>query len=123
MGAGHQLSTSGSMVLGLTAATTSDVTGCTSNCAIPGILFASQSNVGSSFTGSSGIPFTGLVYYPNGALSFTGSSVNGSTGCAEIIASTVRLTGSADLATGCSAYGTLTFGSATTNSAIVSLVK
>jgi hypothetical protein len=122
-GSAHQFTTSGSTILGLTAATTSAVTGCSTNCAIPGVLFASQSTAGSSFTGTSGIPFSGLVYYPNGSLSFTGSSADGSTGCAEVIASSVRLTGSANLSSGCSAYGTLAFGSGTTNAVVISLVQ
>lgn len=83
---------------------------------IPGVLFASNSSSASSFTGNTAVPFTGLVYYPHGALRFTGNATDGSTGCSEIIANSVIFTGNANLGGNCSQYGTLTFGSVLTSS-------
>ncbi|MGA3398563.1 MAG: hypothetical protein ABSC95_05030 [Acetobacteraceae bacterium] len=106
-GSGNTFTTSGSTIVSLSAATTASATG----GAIPGILIASQSTGGSSFSGSSGLGFTGVIYYPNGPLSISGSAASGSATCAEVVAYTITLSGSADLASSCSTYGAATFGS------------
>ena len=56
-------------------------------------------------------------------MTFSGSSSDGSTGCAELIAKTITLSGSANLAANCSQYGTQTFGSATTTTTVAKLVQ
>ncbi|MDR3531360.1 MAG: hypothetical protein P4L90_12510, partial [Rhodopila sp.] len=86
-----------------------------------GIVYASTSKSGSTFSGNGTSAFSGLIYYPNGQLSFSGNAVDGSTGCAEVVASTVTLSGNANLAANCSQYGLPTYGSLTTNS--VALVQ
>jgi hypothetical protein len=89
---------------------------------IPGVLFASRSTSDSSFTGSTSLPFAGLIYYPNGTMAFSGGSTPGSTGCSEVVAGTIKLTGSSNLSvTGCASYGTQSFGSlpSTTSVALV----
>lgn len=74
-----------------------------------GIVYASTSTNGSSFSGNQTMSFTGLVYYPNGGISFSGNA--GSTGCAELVALTLNLSGSVSLATTCTSYGLPTYGS------------
>ena len=73
--------------------------------------------------GARRVPFIGLVNYPNGSMSFSGFSVDGSTGCAELIDRPITLSGSANLAANCPAYGTRTFGSANTTTTAVKLVQ
>ncbi len=86
---------------------------------IPGILFASKSNLSSSFSGSSSLPFAGVIYYPNGNLTFSGSSSGGSTGCTQIIAGTITVSGSSNLSAHCESYGTKAFGSLPGSSSVV----
>jgi Flp pilus assembly protein TadG len=90
---------SGGSAQQLTAATTASA----SNGAIPGIVFASLSNA--SFSGNSSLPFSGAIYLPNGALSISGTATDGSSGCAEVVAQTITLTGNAAFSTNCSSYG------------------
>jgi hypothetical protein len=110
---------SGSSNVDITAPTTASA----SNGAIPGVLFASSSSTASKFTGSSAIPFSGLIYYPNGEMDFNGSSTDGSSGCAEVIAASLKFTGSVSAASTCSTYGTLTFGSQNTATTTIQLVQ
>lgn len=112
-------SAAGSSDLLLTAPTTSTAT----NGAIPGILFASTSSSVSSFTGSSQLPFTGVIYYPNGEMDFAGSSADGSSGCAQVIAGSLKFTGSVSVGSNCSQYGTAVFGSQLTTTTALQLVK
>jgi Flp pilus assembly protein TadG len=109
------LSYAGSASISLTA----PVSGASSG--IPGILFASQSSSDSSFLGSSSNPFGGVIYYPNGNITFGGSSSGGSTGCSEVIAGVITIYGSSNLSANCASYGTLNFGSlpSTTSIALV----
>jgi hypothetical protein len=79
--------------------------------ATAGIAYASTSSNGSSFNGSQAMNFSGLVYYPNGTLSFSGSAAEGSSGCAEVVAQSVTLSGSVNLAANCSTYGLRPYGS------------
>ena len=103
------LNTTGSSYVDLTAPTTSTATG----GSIPGILFASSSTASSNFTGSSGLPFTGALYYPNGPLVFAGAATDGSNGCAEIVAKSITMSGSVQLSANCSTYGLPSYGSST----------
>ncbi len=108
-GSSNTLSVAGSTSFVLSAASTATAT----NSQIPGIVFASLSTGGSTvYTGSSSSPFVGVIYYPNGEITHTGSSYNGSPGCAEVIAKTIELKGSTtfDVST-CSTYGAYGFNS------------
>ncbi len=78
---------------------------------VAGVLFATNSTGASTVSGNSAIPFSGLLYMPNGSLSVSGNATDGSSGCAEIIAGTLTLSGNMDLASNCSNYGLTTFGS------------
>ena len=112
------LDTSGSTNADLQAATSANAV----NGAIPGVLFASSSTSSSNFNGSSGLPFTGALYYPNGALVFSGSASDGSSGCAELIAKTITMSGSVSLSSNCSTYGLPTF-SSTPSTQVAKLVQ
>ncbi len=98
--------TTGGSSLALTAPTTSPT-----GSAIPGILIAGTSSAAMSFLGNSTIPVTGVIYLPNAQLNFGGTSSSGSGGCTEVIAYTVTLKGTSNLAANCSSYGALSFGS------------
>ncbi len=91
-------------VTGLTAATAaSAVSG-----AIPGVVIATNSSSSSgavSLSGSAGVPYVGAIYVPNGNLSISGAATNASSGCSEVVAYTVSLSGSANFSSGCSSYG------------------
>jgi Flp pilus assembly protein TadG len=100
------VSTTGGSQMALTAPTTSPT-----GTAVPGILIAGKSSASMAFLGNSAVPFTGVIYLPNASLKFGGTSQSGSNGCSEVIASTVTLVGTSNLAANCSGYGTLKFGS------------
>lgn len=89
------------------------------NGAIPGVVFAGNSSNGSSFNGNTGTKLTGVVYYPNGALNFGGTSQGGTAGCLEVIAKSVQLQGNSSMAAKCADYGVLGFPSETSTSALV----
>ncbi len=112
------IAASGSTSLAITAPTTASGVG------IPGMLFGSPSTGSSSYSGSSAFPLTGVIYYPNGNLTFSGSSSSdGPNACSEVVAGTITLSGSSDLSTtGCTPYGTLPFGSSP-NTFTVALVQ
>ena len=61
------------------------------------------------FNGGAAQKFSGAIYIPTGAVSFSGG-VGTSTTCTQIIGATVELTGNANLAIDCSAYRTKPFG-------------
>ncbi|MEJ0015824.1 MAG: pilus assembly protein TadG-related protein [Acetobacteraceae bacterium] len=107
------LTTSGSASVSLKAPTLAAPAG-----GIPGVLFASKSNQASAFSGSSSLPFAGLIYYPNGNIAFSGSSSGGSTGCTQVVAGVITLSGSSNLSARCDTYGTLKFGSLPSGSAV-----
>jgi Flp pilus assembly protein TadG len=90
--------------------------------AVPGVLFAGNSNSSMSFLGNSTSPVTGLVYFPKASLKFGGTSAGGSSGCTEVIASTVTLVGTTSVAANCAAYGLVNF-SSLPGSAPVTLVQ
>jgi Flp pilus assembly protein TadG len=91
-----------------------------SGVGIPGILFAGDSTSASSFSGSVTLPVTGVIYYPNGNLSFGGSADSTGANCSEVIAGTITLTGASSVsASGCTTYGTVPFGSLPASSSIV----
>jgi Flp pilus assembly protein TadG len=77
--------------------------------AIPGILFASNNAGTTTMVGNTASPITGIVYYPNGNLNFRGTSNTGTEGCTELIAASVTLVGTSDLAANCQHLGALSF--------------
>jgi hypothetical protein len=107
-GSSNSASTVGGAVESLTAVTTANV-GATG--AIPGVVFASTTTGTVSFGGNATVPFSGLIYLPNGNLSFAGTPVDGSSGCAQVIAETITLSGDVKLASSCTSYGLPAFGS------------
>jgi Flp pilus assembly protein TadG len=112
-GTGVTIVTSGAVTIDghatvtLTAATTANV----SSGAIPGVVFAGTSQGTVKITGNSTTTITGLVYFPQGDLSFSGTSDAGTTGCLQVIASTIKVVGTTDLASNCDQYGLLDYGS------------
>lgn len=92
------------------------------NGAIPGVLLATDSSLGSSIGGGVPIPFTGLIYMPNANVSFAGTPTSGSTGCAKLIANSVTIVGNSTLATACSSYQLSTFGNSV-NTNLLELVQ
>jgi Flp pilus assembly protein TadG len=78
--------------------------------ATSGILYASNSTSATTFTASGAISFTGLFYYPKGAVTVSGASTNGTAnGCGEMIVKSITFSGSASLAANCGTYGLLSF--------------
>jgi hypothetical protein len=67
--------------------------------------------VGTNFSlgGGSGQGFGGAVYLPKGALSYAGGSGTNTT-CTEVIADTVSLVGTSNLAINCAGFGTKAIG-------------
>jgi Flp pilus assembly protein TadG len=108
----------GSSAQAMTAATTSGAT----NGQIAGVFFATSSSNPTTFGGSSGAQFTGLIYQPNGTLKLAGSAEDGSSGCAEVIAADVTITGNSELSANCTGYGLPTVNSLPVTSRI-SLVE
>jgi hypothetical protein len=107
------LSDAGSSSVSLTAPTAASGVG------VPGILFAGNSTSASGFSGSVSLPLTGVIYYPNGNMSFTGSADSTGANCSEVIAGTITLSGASNVsASGCATYGTVPFGSVPNSSAI-----
>ncbi|HYF22055.1 MAG TPA: pilus assembly protein TadG-related protein [Caulobacteraceae bacterium] len=71
-----------------------------------GVLFyAVQGNAaGATFNGGSGTSMTGALYFPSGAVNYSGN-VAGSNGCIQIVADTIEWTGSSTFSGDCSAFG------------------
>jgi Flp pilus assembly protein TadG len=107
------LADAGSSSVSLSAPTTASGVG------VPGILFAGNSTGASGFSGAVSLPLTGVIYYPNGNMSFTGSANSTGANCSEVIAATITLSGASNVsASGCSTFGTIAFGSVPSSSAI-----
>jgi Flp pilus assembly protein TadG len=98
--------TTGGSSLNLTAPTTRQ-----GGNAIAGILLAGTGTATMSFLGNSTIPVTGVIYFPNANMKFGGTSQAGSSGCTQVLAKTVTLVGTSNLAANCKDYGTLQYGS------------
>jgi hypothetical protein len=75
-----------------------------------------------SFSQSFSFPFTGVMYFPNAAVTLAGSTTLGSTGCAELIGGSLTLSGSANFSGSCSSYGAPSYGSLPSTTS-VSLVQ
>jgi Flp pilus assembly protein TadG len=93
----------GTPLLALTAATTAAATG----GAIPGIVFATGSTKTTTFSGTAGTDYTGMIYQPNGKVTVSGTASDGTSGCGEVVANDITLSGTSDttVAPNCSAYG------------------
>jgi Flp pilus assembly protein TadG len=106
--AGGGISMTGNNQLNLSAPGASATGG-----AVPGVVLASPSQNGSSITGNARSSITGLIYYPNGPLTFSGNAdSSGTSPCLEVIANVVILSGNASLVgDSCSSMGALSFGS------------
>ena len=100
------LSLSGGAAINLTAPTTNASGG------IPGVVFAGNSTAASGFGGSTAALVTGVVYYPQGSLSFNGTPQGGSSGCLEVIAYEITMLGNSSMSDQCGGYGALSFGDA-----------
>ncbi|MCW3475434.1 pilus assembly protein TadG-related protein [Rhodovastum sp. RN2-1] len=105
----------GGSKVSLSAATVSNSV----NGAIPGIVFAGNSYVTSTFTGNTSPLLTGVVYYPNGTMNFGGTSQGGSSGCLEVIGASVTMFGNSGMAANCAGYGTVSFASVNSTAALV----
>jgi hypothetical protein len=101
------LSVDGSAIFVLSAATTTSDT----NGQFPGITLASLSTGTTQlYTGNSNSPFIGVVYYPNGQITYAGNNFTSSPGCSEIIAKTINMTGNSTFdSTTCLSYGATSF--------------
>ena len=69
------------------------------------MVFGSRTASSAVFSGSSSFAVVGVVYYPNTALSWSGSTASTSSGCMELIAKTINLTGSSEFAATCTSFG------------------
>jgi hypothetical protein len=103
--------TDNTSTVSLTAATKS---GCT-NGQLAGISFASHSSGSCSLKGSDTTPSSGVIYYPNGKVTWSGSAASGSANCSQLIAKTASIRGTSNFDTsGCGSYGTTGFTSVAT---------
>ena len=91
---------------------------------IPGMLFAGNSTTPSSnfVTGGASVSLTGVIYFPNAALTISGGVKANSSNCLELIANTITLTGGSTFGSTCTSYGATTF-SATPPVTFVALVQ
>lgn len=88
--------------------------------AVPGVLLGSPNALTVSLTGGSSFPLTGVVYYPKGAVTLAGSAVpGGSSGCLELIASTLTISGAVSLSANCSSYGAASTATGTPSSGVL----
>jgi hypothetical protein len=89
---------------------------------IPGIVLAGSGASSFDIGGGSNVKLTGVVYFPKAALTVSGGVAAGSSGCLELIANTVTLTGGSTFGSACSTYGATSF-SALPPVTIVALVQ
>lgn len=90
------LTVTGSAIVALIPPDTNATTG-----GIPGFVFASRSNAFSGFGGSSSLPDGGIIYYPNGNITLSGSFVSGESGCTQFLANGIIMSQSAKITTDC----------------------
>jgi hypothetical protein len=84
---------------------------------VAAIAVASSSSSTATISGNAAFNITGVAYFPNATFDASGSSCNtttpcngnGSTGCIEIIASSIKTTGNSDFNDNCTSYGAATF--------------
>jgi hypothetical protein len=73
-------------------------------------VFAGNSVAAPSFGGSAAASVTGVVYCPNGSLTFNGGPQSGAAGCLEVIAAAITLQGNSSMAARCESYYAKSFG-------------
>ncbi len=73
---------------------------------LPGILLASPNAASATINGGSSQTLQGAIYFPNTNITFTGNSINGASGCTQVIGYTVTFRGSANLGSSCANAGT-----------------
>ncbi len=114
---GVTIVTSGSVSLSGTALTTITAPGPgASGGAVPGMAIAGPTTKSVSMSGTSNLVVNGAIYFPKTGVGFSGTWGSASSPCLELIAQTVTISGTADLASGgCSAYGARSFGSLATS--------
>ncbi|MDR3522895.1 MAG: polymer-forming cytoskeletal protein [Acetobacteraceae bacterium] len=89
---------------------------------IAGMLFAGSGATSFDIGGGSNVSLTGVMYFPRAAMTISGGVKAGSSGCLELIANTVTLTGGSTFGSTCTSYGAATF-SAVPPVTIVALVQ
>jgi hypothetical protein len=89
---------------------------------IPGILMAGTTSSAFNFGGGASVAMSGVLYFPNAALTVSGGVSYGATSCLELIASTVTITGGASVGGNCATFGATSF-SATPSQTTVALVQ
>ena len=94
------MSMNGGATLNLTAPDTSP----TGN-AVPGVVYANNTNQSFTFGGNSSSNLVGVIYAPTANVTFHGTNSSGANGCLEVIAGTVTLTGNSAMASNCSSLG------------------
>ncbi len=100
---------------------TFDVSAPTSNASagIRGMLPMGNSSTQSlQVAGGSSLTMSGVLYFPDGLVSFSNGSSSGGSGCLELIAGSVLTAGGASLGANCGNYGTQNFGSLPSSSTI-----
>lgn len=94
---GASVSITGSSYVDISAPTTGETAGM--------VFFSRVAGVSNKFTGSSDMKVRGAMYFGNSSVTLTGSS-DVATDCMRLVADTVTITGSTNLANGaCSSYG------------------
>jgi hypothetical protein len=83
-----------------------------SNGGVPGILIAGNGTQGGSISGNASSAISGVIYFPNSTISFSGNgATNGQANCLEVIASSVTISGNANMGGNCASLGVKSFGS------------
>ena len=101
-GTGVTIVTSGTVTIANGANVQLSAPGASASGGIPGILFAGSST-SVTLAGGASTQFSGVVYYPNGALNINNGSSSFSPTCLEYIGSTITLAGGAKVAGNCPA--------------------
>ena len=111
---GGALSSAGGAYQQLSAGSTATVV----NGALPAVVLMGNSTSSQNVGGNTNTRLTGVVYFPNAPLSFSGTSTaNGSSGCLQLIAASVTLTGTPELAPSCASLGALSLSNTFYNAA------
>ncbi len=81
------------------------------NGAIPGVLLAGNGTSGVTIGGSNAFTYSGVLYFPNSNMTFTGTT-NASNSCLEVLAGSITVNGNENfVSSNCSNLGATSFGS------------
>jgi hypothetical protein len=109
IGSGVTIVVSGSISVGGSATMTLSAAGASAtNGAIPAMLFIGTSSSSLTIGGTVGSTFTGVLYFPNASISFSGTptpTASGSDGCLELIGATVSFNGTVQASSNCQSLG------------------